>query len=92
LIASTTSLAAAASLELTAAGLRETTADVRLDVVHGGTPRARWDQLSMLALMDQVLAAGTATVEQIDAHVSKLSDPDYGTFGWAWVGARGRRT
>jgi SAM-dependent methyltransferase len=77
--------------ELTEAGLRDTTADVRVDVVHGGTPRAKWDQLSMMALMDQVLDAGTATVEQIDAHFAKLSDPGYRTFGWAWVGARGRR-
>ena len=76
--------------ELTAAGLTETTADARLDVVHGDTPRAHWDQLSMLALMDEVLDAGTATLEQIQAHISKLSDPDYRTFGWAWVGARGR--
>jgi SAM-dependent methyltransferase len=77
--------------ELTEAGLRDTTADVRLDVVHGGTPRAQWDQLSMLALVDQVIDAGTATAEQIDNHISELSDPRYRTFGWAWVGARGRR-
>jgi trans-aconitate methyltransferase len=77
--------------ELTAAGLRDTTADVRVDVVDGGTPRAQWDQLSMVALMDQVLDAGTATIEQIEAHLAKLSDPDYRAFGWAWVGARGRR-
>lgn len=77
--------------ELMAAGLREPTADVRLDVVHGDTPRAEWDQLSILALMDQVLDAGTATVEQIDAHITKLSDPGYRAFGWAWIGARGRR-
>jgi SAM-dependent methyltransferase len=77
--------------ELKEAGLRDTTADVRLDVVHGGTPRAKWDQLSMLALMDQVLDAGTGTVEQIEAHLAKLSDPGYRTFGWAWVGAFGRR-
>jgi SAM-dependent methyltransferase len=77
--------------ELKAAGLTETTADVRLDVVHGATPRAQWDQLSMLALTDQVLDAGTATPEQIDAHITKLDNPDYTTFGWAWVGASGRR-
>jgi SAM-dependent methyltransferase len=77
--------------ELEEAGLRDVTADVHLDVVHGGTPRAKWDQLSMLALMDDVLDAGTATIEQIDAHLAKLSDPEYRTFGWAWVGARGQR-
>ncbi len=77
--------------ELNSAGLLDTTADMSVDVVHGGTPRARWDQLSLLALMDQVLDAGTATVEEIDAHISKLSDPRYVAFGWAWVGARGRR-
>jgi trans-aconitate methyltransferase len=77
--------------ELAEAGLRDVTADVQLDVVHGGTPRAKWDQLSMLALLDDVLDAGTAAIEQIDGHIAKLSDPEYRTFGWAWVGARGRR-
>jgi SAM-dependent methyltransferase len=77
--------------EFAGVGMVDTTADVRLDVVHGGTPRAQWDQLSMLALSDEVLEAGTATVEQIDAHIAKLDDPEYRTFGWAWVGARGRR-
>jgi SAM-dependent methyltransferase len=78
--------------ELKAAGLTDTTADVRLDVVEGATPRARWDQLSMLALTDEVLEAGTATIEQIDTHIAKLADPEYRAFGWAWVGAQGRRS
>lgn len=77
--------------ELTSGGLDDTTADVSVDVVQGGSSRARWEQLSMLALMDQVLDAGTATIEQIDDHIAKLNDPDYRAFGWAWIGARGRR-
>ncbi len=77
--------------ELNSSGLHGTTADVCVDIVQGGTPRARWDQLSMLALMDHVLDAGTATIEQIDAQIAKLNDPDYRAFGWSWIGARGRR-
>lgn len=76
--------------ELKAADLVDVGADVRLDVVEGSSPRAQWDQLSMLALADQVLSAGTATLDEINAHIAKLDDPGYRTFGWAWVGARGR--
>lgn len=77
--------------ELSAGGLQDTSADICVDVVQGGTPRSRWDELWMLSLMDHVLDAGTATIEQIDAHISKLNDPEYRAFGWAWIGARGRR-
>ena len=77
--------------ELDSSGLCDTTGDICVDVVQGGTPRARWDELSLLTLMDHVLDAGTATVEQIDDHIAKLNDPDYRALGWAWIGARGRR-
>ena len=33
-----------------------------------------------------VLAAGTATLEQIGTHVDRLADPEYHGLGWAWVG------
>jgi SAM-dependent methyltransferase len=78
--------------ELREVGLADTTGDVRVDLVEGATPLARWDQLSITALTDQVLAAGTATRAQIDAHLAQLDDPDYRGLGWAWIGARGRRT
>jgi hypothetical protein len=77
--------------ELSASGLRDTAADACVDVVQGATPRARLEELSMLALLDDVLDAGTAITDQIDDHIAKLSDPDYRAFGWTWVGARGRR-
>jgi SAM-dependent methyltransferase len=77
--------------ELNQAGLADTTADFRVDVVEGATSLARWEQLSMQALSDQVLAAGTATVEQIEAQLTRLADPTYRGHGWAWVGADGRR-
>jgi SAM-dependent methyltransferase len=77
--------------ELSAAGLTRTAADLRVDVVEGATPLARWEQLSVQALIDEPLSAGTATVEQIDAHLARLDDPDYRGLGFAWVGARGRR-
>jgi SAM-dependent methyltransferase len=81
----------ALSDELTMAGLGEIAVDVQVDVVQGATPRAEWDQLSLRALIDEVLEAGTATLEQIDAHIARLGDPDYRAFGWAWFGVRGRR-
>jgi SAM-dependent methyltransferase len=77
--------------ELGGAGLVDTTADFRVDVVEGATPLARWEQLSVKALTEQVLGAGTATAEQIEAHVARLGDRDYRCHGWAWIGARGRR-
>ena len=77
--------------ELSAAGLVETAADVRVDVVEGATPLAQWEQLSIQALTEEALSAGTATVEQIEAHLTRLEHPDYRGLGWAWVGARGRR-
>jgi SAM-dependent methyltransferase len=77
--------------ELGAAGLADTGGDLRVDVVEGATPLAQWEQLSIQAVTDDALSAGTATTEQIDAHLAKLEDPYYRGLGWAWVGARGRR-
>lgn len=77
--------------EVREAGFLEVTADLRVDLVEGATPSAHWLQLSIRALTEDVLGAGTATAEQIDAHLDRLADPDYRALGWAWVGARGRR-
>lgn len=77
--------------EVEEAGLLDTAVDFHVDVVDGATPRALWDQLSMLALADEVLAAGTATAEEIADQLAALEDPDYRGYGWAWVGVRGRR-
>jgi SAM-dependent methyltransferase len=77
--------------ELREAGLSNTAAEFRVDVVEGATALARWEQLSIQALTDEVLDAGTATEEQIDQHVVDLEDPDYRGLGWAWIGVRGRR-
>jgi SAM-dependent methyltransferase len=77
--------------ELGAAGLSDTAADFRVDVVEGATPLSEWEQLSIHALIDEALNAGTATEEQIEAHIARLEDPAYRGLGWAWVGARGRR-
>lgn len=77
--------------ELSEAGLINTAADLCVDVVEGATPLAEWEQLSIRALTDEVLSAGTATAEQIDACLSELDDPDYRGLGWAWIGVRGQR-
>jgi SAM-dependent methyltransferase len=77
--------------ELAAAGLVDTAADVRVDVVEGATPLAQWEQLSIQAVTEHALDAGTATVEQIEAHLAQLEDPDYRALGWAWIGVQGRR-
>ena len=77
--------------DLGEAGLVDTSADVRVDVVEGATPLAEWEQLSVLALADEALEAGTVTPRQIDDHLGELNDPDYRGFGFSWVGARGRR-
>jgi SAM-dependent methyltransferase len=77
--------------ELTDAGLAETSSDLQVDVIEGSTALARWYQLSIEALADEVLSAETATLAQIDAHLARLEQPDFRGFGFAWVGARGRR-
>jgi SAM-dependent methyltransferase len=76
--------------ELTDAGLMGTSTELRVDVVEGGTALAQWEQLSVQALSDDVLSAGTASKEQIDTHLARLENPDYRGLGWAWVGASGR--
>lgn len=77
--------------DLSLAGLIDTTADVRVDVIEGATPLARWEQRSVQALGRAALAAGTATEEEIDAHLARLDDPNYRGLGFTWVGACGRR-
>jgi SAM-dependent methyltransferase len=77
--------------ELRDAELDDVTADMRIDILEGASPLAEWEQLSIRALADDVVGAGTATVEQIEAFCGRLGDPDYRGLGWAWVGARGRR-
>lgn len=76
---------------LGAAGLTDRAADFRVDVVEGASPQAEWERLSIQALQDGPLEAGTVSAEQIDAHLARLADPGYRGHGWAWVGARGRR-
>jgi SAM-dependent methyltransferase len=77
--------------DLSSAGLIDTTADLRVDVIEGATALARWEQLSVQALSDEALSAGTATVDEIDAHLARLEDPNYRGLGFTWVGACGRR-
>lgn len=78
--------------ELAAAGMRDIDADAEFDVIHGGTDTARWYALSMRALRDAVLEAGTATDAQIDEQLTRLEDPAFRAFGFVWVGAWGRRS
>jgi SAM-dependent methyltransferase len=77
--------------EISEAGLIDTVADLRVDVIEGATALARWEQLSVQALSEEVLTAGTTTEEQIDEHLGRLEDPDYRGLGFTWVGVRGRR-
>jgi SAM-dependent methyltransferase len=77
--------------ELSEAGLEQTSADFRVDVIEGATPLARWEQLSIQALSEEVLSAGTATIEQLEEQLAKLEDPNYRGYGFTWVGVRGHR-
>jgi SAM-dependent methyltransferase len=77
--------------ELTEAGLEHTAADLRVDLIEGASPLARWEQLSIQALSDEVLSAGTATTPQIEAQLAKLENPAYRGYGFTWIGVRGRR-
>lgn len=77
--------------ELDAAGLTDICGELRVDVVEGATRLAQWEQLSVLALADDVLEAGTATANQIDVHLARLNNPAYRGFGFTWASARGRK-
>lgn len=77
--------------ELKAAGFVDVIADFCLDVVEGGTRLAAWERQSIEAIRARVLDAGTATPEQIEAHLARLDDPGYCALGFTWVGAFGRR-
>jgi hypothetical protein len=77
--------------DLTRAGLIDTTADVRVDVIEGATPLARWEQRSVRALAGEALSAGTASEDEVDRHLARLDDPNYRGLGFTWVGACGRR-
>lgn len=77
--------------DLSRAGLIDTTADVRVDVIEGATPLARWEQRSVMALADDAVNAGTTTPDEVDAHLARLNDPNYRGLGFTWVGACGRR-
>jgi hypothetical protein len=77
--------------EISEAGPIDAVADLRVDVIEGATPPARWEQLPVQALSEDVLRAGTATEEQIDEHLGRLEGPDYRGYGFTWVGARGLR-
>jgi SAM-dependent methyltransferase len=76
--------------ELREAGLLDAAVDIRVDVLAGATPLARLEQLSVLALCESALDAGTATPEQIEEHLRRLEDPHYRGLGFSWIGAHGR--
>jgi SAM-dependent methyltransferase len=75
--------------DLAAAGLIDTTADVRVDVIEGATALAHWEQRSVRALAEDAVDTGTA--DEIEAHIRRLDDPNYRGLGFTWVGACGRR-
>ena len=77
--------------DLSLAGLIDTTADVKVDVIEGATALARWEQRSVQALAAEALSAGTTTEDEIDRHLFRLDDPNYRGLGFTWVGACGRR-
>jgi SAM-dependent methyltransferase len=77
--------------ELPTAGLHEIRADSEIDAIRGGAPLAEWYALSMLALRDVVIAAGTATEGQIDAQLARLADPAFHGLGFGWTAVCGRR-
>jgi SAM-dependent methyltransferase len=77
--------------ELGEAGLTDLRSDVHVDTIEGASALARWYQLSIEALSGDVLRAGTATREQIDEQLERLEDPAFRGFGFAWIGACGRR-
>ncbi len=72
-------------------GLEGVGADGELDIVTPATPLAEFYRLSMAALAEPSVAAGVLTRAEAAALVSRPTEPDFFGFGFANIGAWGRR-
>ena len=71
-------------------GLQDVGADAELDIVAPGTPAAEFYHLSLKAMQQQCVAAGTLTASEATALTSRPTDPDFLGCGFAYIGAWGR--
>jgi SAM-dependent methyltransferase len=61
--------------EMAAAGIERAAAEGRVRVIRGGTPETAFFRLSLLALRESLLEAGTITEEEVERALAQLDDP-----------------
>jgi hypothetical protein len=72
-------------------GLADIAADAELDVIDPGTPLAEFYRLSMAAIGPSAVEAGALPAERAAALVERLTQLDFLSFGFVYVGVWGRR-
>jgi len=72
-------------------GLVDIGADAEVDIVQAGTPLAEFHQLSMAAIGQAAVKAGTMTSEQATALIEPPTQPDFLACGFVHIGVWGRR-
>ena len=77
--------------EMASAGLEEIAADGRLRVVRGSTPETAFFRLSLTALQDTLIEAGTITEAEVERALAQLDDPAEVMLSPVMVAASGRR-
>lgn len=77
--------------EMAGAGLEGATADGRVRVVRGGTPEIAFFRLSLTALQDTLIEAGTITEAEVERALAQLDDPAEVMLSPVMVAASGRR-
>jgi SAM-dependent methyltransferase len=72
-------------------GLTDIGADAEADIIVPGTPLAEFYRLSMAALGPPAVEAGALTPVQAAAHVERVTQPDFLSCGFVYIGVWGRR-
>ena len=77
--------------EMAGAGLERISAEGRVRVIRGGTPETAFFRLSLAALKDTLIEAGTITADEVERALAQLDDPDDVRLSPVMVAAQGRR-
>src|SRR5215468_7476939 len=72
-------------------GLEDIGADAELDIVQPGTPLSEFYRLSMAAMAGPSISSGVMTAAEEARLEGRLTDSDFLSCGFAFIGAWGRR-
>jgi SAM-dependent methyltransferase len=75
---------------LTKRGLTSLHADAEVAILRGGSPIAKFFQITAAQMRERVIASGALTAQRFDAGVDLLKDPDFWAFAGAAIGVWGR--